>query len=159
MVHVLPLDELESAVGALVGATAAGDALGGLVGLGVHHGHVPRAGGDAGTAAHTLVGVDGARAVLHGDDGPMRARRLAKSGCAHVAGADLPLAGIVNAVEGLPVGAEVEAVVHVDAGGGGLRCTIVLQGAHHLAALATGAASTVDLEHVGRGRVVIDLAL
>ena len=49
--------------------------------------------------------------------------------------------------------------MHVDTGGSGLRGAVVLERAHHLAALAAGAAGTVDLEHVGWGRIVVDLSL
>ena len=68
--NILPIDELDGAVGALLGTATAGDALGRRAGLGVDVGHVPRAGGRAHTTADAHVLVDNASAgLLIGVDG------------------------------------------------------------------------------------------
>ena len=157
--HVLPLDKLDRAVGALLGAAAARDALRGLAGDGVHHGHVIGARGDAGAATNALLGVNVADAVVVSEDGALRACGLAQGRLAHVAGADVPLARVVDTVAGPKLLTKLVAVVHVDAGGCGLGHAIVLKRAAHLAALAAGATGAVYLEHVGRGRIVVDLTL
>ena len=71
---ILPIDELDGAVGALLCAAAAGDALRGHAGLGVDAGHVPGASLAAHAAADALLGVDRAgTGLLIGVDGVDRA--------------------------------------------------------------------------------------
>lgn len=128
-------------------------------GLGVDVGHVPRAGGRAhaaadahvlvdNTSAGFLIGVNGVNGTILG------ALRIG----ALLAGGYRELAVAEDAVVGIDAGAEVVVVPHAHAGDGLLSRAIILQGAHHLAALAAGAASAVGDDHFRRSGAQLDAA-
>lgn len=75
-----------------------------------------------------------------------------------LAGGDRELAVAEDAVVGIDAGAEIVVVPHAHAGDGLLGRAVVLQGAHHLAALAAGAASAVGDDHFRRSGAQLDAA-
>ena len=75
-----------------------------------------------------------------------------------LAGLHGELAVAVDTVVGIDAGAEVVVVPYANAGDGLLGGAVVLQGAHHLAALAAGAASAVGDDHFRRSGAQLDAA-
>ena len=141
----IPVHDGQSAGRAARHAGTAGDALGGLAGLGVDGGHVPGAGLHAGTAADALVGIDHADALLIGDNGLL--------GACIAAGGILTLAAGIREVDKAVVGAgqqtvavavQIQAALDLDTADVGRAHAVVGQGAVDLTPLAAGAQVSID---------------